>query len=844
MSLVSDTMGHMTTVPRLIDSFIPTHYDLSVDLSHAADRTFSGMVSIEGEMTAEAKRILLHAKDLTINSVTIDGKTAPFAHGEFDELALGDDALQPGRHIIVLTFAGTITDAMHGLYPCYFEHDGVKKELLATQFESHHAREVFPCVDEPEAKATYDVTLTTTPDVTVLGNQPIKWQREENSALVTAFDTTPRMSSYLLAWVVGELHRKTAQTKDGVEVNVWATPAQRLEALDFPLEHAVKTIEFFNDYFGVPYPLPKSDHVALPDFSSGAMENWGLITYREIALLADPATTTVASKQYIATVVSHELSHQWFGNLVTMKWWNNLWLNESFATLMEYVAVDAIHPEWHAWLDFATNESIMALRRDAIDGVQAVQVDVNHPDEISSLFDGAIVYAKGARLMRMCQQFIGDEAFRAGLQSYFTEFAYQNTEADDLWRHLSDASGQDISSLMNTWISQSGYPVVHVSPDGLRQEQFFIGSHESSHKLWPIPLDSESEEDMPELLETRALRLPVADDERLNVHDASHFITHYTPEHLGRLLAKLTEFDEIGRLQLLHEQTLLTRGRITPSADLVDLLEAYRNETAESVWSIMGVAFGELKKFVETDKAAERKLKVFALELARPRFERLGWTMNDDEPESDTKLRSLILGLMMYGEDDGVQTHAQELFDGGLETIDPEIRSLVISDVVKRSKDMNLVADLLEQYRSTQSADLREDICSGITSVREAAQVALLLNKFTDATTIRQQDLFRWFVYLMRSRYAREATWQWMVDNWSWIEQTFAGDKSYDDFPRYAASGLVTREQLESYTTFFTPKRAIPALTRVIDLGVKEIQARVEIIEADGPDVRQKLLSL
>lgn len=225
----------MTTVPRLIKTFAPNHYSLSVDLSDAADYVFSGTVSIQG-ISPQAGKILLHSKDLTIQSATIDGKSADFEHGKFDELAIGDDSTAIGAHNIVITFSGKITDAMHGLYPCYFEHDGVKKQLFATQFESHHAREVFPCVDEPEAKATFDVTLTTTPSITILGNQPVKWQREEDEKLVTTFETTPRMSSYLLAWVVGEMHRKTATTKDGVEVNVWATPAQRPESLDFALD--------------------------------------------------------------------------------------------------------------------------------------------------------------------------------------------------------------------------------------------------------------------------------------------------------------------------------------------------------------------------------------------------------------------------------------------------------------------------------------------------------------------------------------------------------------------------------------------------------------------------------
>lgn len=345
----------MTELKRLYDTFHPEHYNLSIAIDRQA-RQFSGTVTIRGDILPGQTSVGLHSKDLLIDSVTYDGKKADHHHGDNDELWISHADITPGNHIIVIGFSGNITDAMHGIYPCKYSLEGQTHELIATQFESHYAREAFPCIDEPEAKATFDLTLSTEPELTVLSNLHHTSQKLENGLLVTSFATTPRMSTYLLAWVVGDLHKKTAHTKSGVEVNVWATPAQRPESLDFALDHAVETIEFFDDYFGIPYPLPKSDHVALPDFSSGAMENWGLITYREVALLADPATTTIASKQYIATVISHELSHQWFGNLVTMKWWNDLWLNESFATLMEYVAVDAIHPEWNAWLDFATQE--------------------------------------------------------------------------------------------------------------------------------------------------------------------------------------------------------------------------------------------------------------------------------------------------------------------------------------------------------------------------------------------------------------------------------------------------------------------------------------------------------
>ena len=821
---------------RLYEQFHPKHYIIHWDLTGAAKRTVSGAVHIAGEQLAE-RTITLHSKELAITSLTVNGTEASYTTGENDELII--EHAGTGKVEIHIDFTLALTDAMHGIYPCYYEVGGEKKELYASQFESHHAREAFPCVDEPEDKATFDVTLITDNEI-VLSNMPESGKKGNQ----TTFATTPRMSPYLLAFTTGELHKKSAKTASGVEVNVWATPAQRPESLEFALDHAVKTIEFFDDYFGYPYPLPKSDHVALPDLSAGAMENWGLITYREMALLADPATTTIGSKQYIAEVVSHELSHQWFGNLVTMKWWNDLWLNESFATLMAYVAVDAIHPEWNTWLDFAGNESIMALSRDAIDGIQPVRVEVNHPDEIGTLFDGAIVYAKGARLMRMCQEFIGHDAFRKGLTSYFKAFAYQNTEANDLWAHLSTASKQDISHFMNTWIGQSGYPVLHVRPDGLAQEQFFVGPHEPSTKLWPIPLGAESTEDVPALLETRELALPIADDERFNVHNSGHFLTHYTPSHMGRILARLQSLDEMGRLQLVDEQTLLTRGGITPASETISLLQAYQSETSQHVWESVAGAFGSLKKFVEFDEAAEQKLRQFAKTLASPLFNSLGWVPQSDEPESSTKLRILIIGMMLYAEDTDVVAHANELYSGGIDTLDPEIRALIISTAVKTAPNTDIVEDLLALYTKSSSPDLKTDICAGISSIRQPEHAALVLKEFTNASTIRHQDIFRWFAYFMRNRYTRDATWQWMVTNWGWIEEHFASDKSYNDFPQYAAQGLTTREQLANYIEFFTPKRSVPALTRTIDLGIKEIEGRLELLERDGEAVRSALLSL
>lgn len=839
----------MQTVKRLINQFVPDHYNLSLTLKRV-EREFSGIVTVKGSLETEEGSIALHAKDITIDQVTLDGKSATFKMSD-DKLDITQSELSPGKHIMVVSFKGKITDPMHGMYPCYFEHDGVKKELLATQFESHYAREVFPCIDEPEAKATFDLTLTTEKGVEVLSNQPIKTQRIENDRLVTSFQTTPRMSTYLLAWVVGDLHRKIAKTASGVEVSVWATPAQSDVSLDFALDVAKRAIEFYEDYFDTPYPLPKSDHVALPDFSNGAMENWGLVTYRETALLADPKTISISSRQWIATIITHELAHQWFGNLVTMRWWNNLWLNESFATLMEYIATDNLFPDWNIWLDFMTRETISALRRDSIEGVQSVQTDVKHPDEIGTLFDGAIVYAKGARLLRMLQRYVGEDAFRAGLAQYFKDHAYGSTEGDDLWQAIAKTSSKDIASLMNTWISQPGYPVVHVL-DGdkslkLSQEQFFIGPHEPSTRLWPIPLNSSSK-DLPELFDRKNLIIsnPQSKPVRHNIDDTAHFITHYDPGTLKTLLGGIgiDKTGRLDRLQLLNESILLARAGTLKTAQIIDILKAYKNETSEQVWGMIFVALKELRKFVEDDKKAEKKLREFSARIASEQYRRLGWTARPGESEDDTKLRATIISLTLYGEDKEAIDTARDLYQSTpLEALDAELRPLILSSVV-RYGDAKIVDELLSRHISSQSGELRQDLSVGITGTRLPEKITQLLSTIKNTKVVRTQDTLLWFLYLLGGRESRSQSWQWLQDNWPWVIETFGSDKTYDDYPRYSAGILTTQKQLQQYSDFFLPLKDDPALTRVIEMGISEIKGRVELIKRDGPAVRKALMNL
>ena len=829
----------MTKVPRLLDTFTPNHYNLTLDLTRAEEKEFSGTVIISGDSTSES--ILLHSKGLIIQSATIDDQPAGVSFGEFDELKLSQPNLKDGNHTIHIIFSGNITDAMHGLYPCYFTHDGVKKQLFATQFESHHAREVFPCVDEPAAKAEYDLTLVTRTGITVLGNMPVKSEEENGDSLTTTFEKTPRMSSYLLAFVIGELHKKSARTKSGVEVNVWATPAQNENTLDFALDIATRSIDFYDEYFGVKYPLPKSDHVALPDFSSGAMENWGLITYRESCLLADPELTPESSRRFIATVIAHELSHQWFGNLVTMQWWNDLWLNESFANMMEYVAIDALHPEWRMWEDFATNEVTAALRRDSLDGVQSVQADVNHPDEISTLFDPAIVYAKGGRLLVMVRKLIGEEAFRAGLKSYFEKFAYKNTVGNDLWQELESASGQPIVNLMNAWISQPGLPVVSVSNSHdaaiLSQERFFIGEHQPSDTLWPIPLFANQPLDV-KILNQKEVTVSIERPLQLNCGLSAHFVTKYDESTREYLLKNITELPTLDKICILQDATILARAGFENSASLPPLALSLKTETNEKVFGMAAGALTELRKFVDDNDAARDSLKRISGEFARATFEELGWDEKDGESDDDRERRTTALSLMMYSEDKEVLNEAKTRFDSNkLADLPTEIRALIISANVRHFETPEMIENLFAAYKNTPSNDLQNDIAIGLTSTKNPETAEKILANIKDSNIIRPQDASRWFVYLIRTRESRQIAWNWLRENWAWVEDTFGEDKSYDDFIRYAATALLTTDELNDFRQFFESMMDIPALTRTIKLGITEIKARVELIKRDKETV-------
>ena len=834
------------TAKRLFEQFQPEHYDLSL-VPDASAKTFTGSVVIKGRKTGRpSQRLTFHQKDLKITSaqVTKHDKTGDETikidrintHASSYEVRLhAGKTLYPGRYTITLEFSGKITDNMTGIYLSNFEHEGKSKQLVATQFESHHAREAFPCIDEPEAKATFDLRLTTGKDDVILGNTPVKQQSTKAGKRITSFETTPRMSTYLLAFVYGEMHAVEAKTKDGVLVRSWSSVAQDKSFLQYSVDEAVKILEFFTDYFGVPYPLKKCDQVALPDFDAGAMENWGLITYREIALLADPVNRSVSNEQYVSLVVAHELSHQWFGNLVTMKWWDDLWLNESFASLMEHLALDSIHPDWQQWEHYTASDVISTSSRDVYSDVQSVSVNVTDPDLIETLFDPGIVYAKGARLLKMLREYIGDEAFSKGLQAYFKEHAYKNATRDDLWKSLSKSSGKDIGALMTPWIVRAGMPVLTVKQTdaslSLTQKRFLLDDHEDDH-VWPAPLLA-NKPTTPDILTTAKATVELSDSEYsvLNLLGSGHYFVHYTEPGHRRYISEQVQTRNLpaeSRINILNDAYMLSRKGEASIVDALEIIKSCGNEDRDSVWAAISRIVIASSQLTEGDKTSEKNIQKLRRQLADRWFKELGW---DDKPTDDSntkQLRHTALAFMVSGEDKDAIAEALHRYNTAksLHALPAELRSTILGAAVKHGP-ADVVERLLKAYPN-ELPDIQLDITAALGSTRDP-KVALDIyaQALGPSGFVRNQDVMRWLAIFIRNHFIRDVIWDYITNNWEWIETVLGDSKSFDFLPIYCGSNLSTPEWEKKYHDFFEPKLKDKTLERNIRVGYADIAARI-----------------
>lgn len=824
-------------VKRLFVEFQPKHYTLELTPNRDS-KTFTGKVTITGKKTGRpSKRITFHQKDLKITNATItkhdkkgDYVTAVArinAQKKFDEVRLHTESmLFPGEYTVKIEFNGKITKAMNGMYPCSFEQDGKQQELIATQFESHHAREVFPCIDEPAAKATFDLTLITPVNETVLANTPAKTQTTNDSNTTTVFETTPRMSTYLLAFAFGNMGFLESKTREGVIVRAYATP-ENVEFTKFALETAVNILEFYNDYFDIPYPLEKCDMVALPDFASGAMENWGLITYREQVMLVDPKNTSLSTKQYVAMVVAHELAHQWFGNLVTMRWWTDLWLNEGFASWIEYLAVDHLFPEWQMWTQFAVDEQQRAYRLDALEHTHPIEVPVRHPDEIRTIFD-TISYSKGASVIHMLYNYLTPDVFRDGLRHYLSLHKYDNTDTIDLWTALEEISGKPVKDFMHSWTTQPGFPLLHATIDNssvhLNQERFYLNPEqkENSKTVWPIALLS-GEEGVPELFTNSQQTIQTTDISSLkfNRGQSGFYRTAYDSKHLIKLgaLIEKNQLSPLDRLGILSDLFETAKAGRSSTVDTLEFLSHFKDENDNAVWDV--ITSGILStRAVMDNEALREQMKPFIRNLIAKQLTRLGWDKIDGESHFDQLLRPTILGLAAVADEKTVVAECLNRFNNmkNTEDIDPDLRSVVYATAV-RLGDEQTFDKLFAMHEASSNSEERTTIASALSGFKQPNLYKKALS-LIDTESVRHQDVAYWIAYSFGNRFAKHETWNWMKDHWDWLAKNLGSDLSFYRFPMFAANAFSDIKFLDEYKEFFIPKLE-PAFERSVNQGIE-----------------------
>jgi puromycin-sensitive aminopeptidase len=827
---------------RLPRTAEPETYRIEIqpDVSSA---TFSGSVSIDVVIHEAVDELVLNAADLAISDVEAVDATGT-SHAcvvTFDDTLeqvtfRPRSALPPGPCTVSCRFTGTLNDKLRGFYrSTYTGPDGETQTIATTQFESVDARRAFPCWDEPDRKAVYEVTLIVDPDVEAFSNSPVVAVEDAGGKRRVRFSPTMKMSTYLVAFVIGKLETTETVDVDGVPLRVVFTPGKRGLA-DFALEVGAFALRFFTDYFNIPYPGDKVDLVAIPDFAAGAMENLGCITFRDTALLIDPAHAARAELERVADVIAHELAHMWFGDLVTMGWWEGIWLNEAFATFMETLCVDAYRPSWDRWVGFAPSREA-ALAVDAVHATRPIEYPVGPPKEAEGMFD-LLTYEKGCGVLRMLEQHIGSDVFRDGVRTYLKAHAYGNTVTTDLWDALEEASGAPVRDVMDTFILQGGHPLVSLSGDTLRQQPFALGpvpagTTSSIGSSWNVPvavraLATNGSEGSP----TRRLVLgdaPAEVDEVdrglavVNAGGWGMFRVGYDDEHRLALAGHLAELTPLERANLLADTWATTLAGHSTLQSFFGLASRLGREPDPAPWAPVGSALLLANRLTPASERAAFEAAVAA--LFGPQLERLGFDKHAGESDRTPTLRSLALNLLgTVGADQAVRAEAARRFDaspigggtGGDIPADIEAATLAVVAHLLRPGDYESV---LNRYRHAATPQEEMRALGALTAFPD---VDLCLRSFELAMTeVRSQNGFIVIGGLLANPVGGQAVWRRITESWDAMLERFpknAHPRIIESIPALCADADFAADvvsYLEAHPLTSGPRRVAQSIERL-----------------------------
>ncbi len=754
---------------RLPRTVIPSHYDLTLepDLDAA---TFTGTVEIDVEVVEPVTEIVLNAIELDVAAATLATGDVTATPGisldeEAERLTLTfDDTVPTGPARLSLRFTGILNDKLHGFYrSTYTTEDGETRTIATTQFEATDARRAFPCWDEPDLKATFTIRLVVDEHLLAVSNAAETARRDLGDGRVAVtFAETMKISTYLVAFIVGELEATDPVEVDGTPLRIIVPPGN-LHLTGFALEMGAHALRYFASYYDIAYPGDKLDMVAIPDFSFGAMENLGCITYREALLLLDETTATTDEKIRIADVIAHEIAHMWFGDLVTMKWWNGIWLNEAFATFAEVKCVDAYEPAWNRWLSFSASRAA-SQQTDALAATRPIEIEVASPAEANAMFD-VLTYEKGSSVLRMLEQYLGEDAFRAGVTRYLKTHAYANTETTDLWAALEAESGEPVGEIMNTWILQGGYPRITVTRDGdgvvLAQEQFrLLGGGDGS---WKVPvLYRTPAGDGKVLVGDDPVRIPDVSSIFVNAGGEGFYRVSYDAELWPGVLDGLGALAPIERFAVVSDAVAnLLRGDLT-GADYLSLASALVDEDDKDVWSVALSGIGELDRIVVPDDRPA--LQDYVTGLVSPRVGQLGWDVTDGESDRTRAMRGLLLkALGNLGEDAETIERARTVYGAGGD-VDAEIADAALA-IVAAHGDGATFDELIEKSNTAPNPQLKVKYLRAATQVPDEGAAERYFHMVLDGE-VRSQDSFWVLALLLGHRETGNRIWELMTEHW------------------------------------------------------------------------------
>jgi puromycin-sensitive aminopeptidase len=831
MSQLSPTAEDPFRLPRHVR---PVKYELRLE-PDLAGAVFHGHAVIVVTVDQPTDVIVLNALDLTIENAALEdaaGRRQP-ASIALDEplqrcrLTIAQP-LAPGHWRLHMEFRGALNDKLRGFYrSSYKDRDGTTHTLAATQFEATDARRAFPCWDEPDFKAVFSTTLVIDPALTAVSNSAVLSETQERGKKVVRFADTMKMPTYLVAFVVGRMEASAPASVGKTTLRLWTVPGKR-HLTGFGQDIATASLAFFERYYGIPYPGDKLDLLAIPDFASGAMENLGAITFRETALLVDPGSATHGELERVADVVAHENAHMWFGDLVTMSWWNGLWLNEAFATFMEMLAVDAWKPEWKRWDTFGVSRGA-ALSVDGLHSTRPIEYAVRAPKDAEAMFD-VLTYEKGASVLRMLEQHIGPTVFRDGVREYLRAHAYGNADTKDLWIALGKAARQEVPDLMDGWIFQPGYPVLTVEmterSELVLTQQRFSYLPNPAPGSWQIPVQLRIQGG--EKAETRRL-LMTRTEERLTCPPGTHFVVvnegghgfyrvYYGPLLLKRLLKGLETLAPIERFNLINDAWASTVAGLMPLRAYLDLTGRFSAERDKNVWAVLIDSFAFLNRMIEPSHRPQ--LEAFVRRRVGPAAAAVGWTPQAGESELTRQLRSELIGALgRLGNDPDTQAHAAELYRTARKdpaAVDPNLLPALVS-ILAFTGDAARYDEFTERFKTAATPQEERRYLFALAMFRQTALLDRTLAKTLDGE-IRIQDAPFIVGAVMSNVYGRELGWRFVKTNWDVLDRRFPKQ----GLRRMCGgiTGLCKPELEQDVRQFFEARK--------IDLGGKTLEQYLE----------------